>query len=189
MLAVVLGSSRARAACSKDVECEGDAICEDGRCVAPLPPAPTATADQTPTPGQAPAAATGHPETVPPVPVAKPAPVTVPQPKPARRIKSPGLLIGGITLATLGAASLWTGVYMGFRNGICNVSEDPDGDLDCPDGDLALGLVGLGLVVGGGSVPLIVMGARKEPVPQRPRATLRPWFGARGGGVNVQLDL
>ncbi len=171
----------AHAECAKDLDCEAELICEEGQCVAARTaialPAPASTV-----PSSAPA-------TVAPTTVAKPpeeaalfAEAHQPQSVPMR-MKSPGLLAGGIVIVTVGVA----GMFYGLSGSSCSELVNSQGYGNCRAAESArttFMLVGIGLIVGG--VPLIVIGSRREPVPV---VSLTPWVSHQHGGLRVQLHL
>jgi len=140
----------AHAECGKDLDCEGEQICEAGQCVAPPAPAP------------APARARDSDEPAPPRPAAPP----------RRRLKHPGLLALGITSAGVGTVVLLF-VAASCSDGMCHSGSGEPVLLG------TLGLVGLG-------VPLIVLGAEREPVPT---VAVIPIVSPRQGGLSLQLRL
>ena len=174
-------SGLAHAECAKDLDCEAELICEEGQCV----PAPTAVAS----PAPASAVTSSAPVSVAPASAAKPPEraalvAEAPGPRPvAMRMKSPGLLAGGVVLVTVGVA----GMFFGLGGSSCNdlVNSQDDGNCRAAQGGrTTVMLVGLGLIVGG--VPLIVIGSRREPVAM---VSLAPWVSHQHGGLRVQLHL
>lgn len=160
-IGVVLGSSAlAHAECSKDIECEGERVCEAGHCVAESPSAlPQAT------------------QTAPPR--ARFFDDEAPTRKPGKRIGNPALMTAGIVVAASGPA-LWI-------TGALTTSCDRTVDTECNAGPRLLAFFAGGLALIGAGVPMIVIGAKRVPAG---RVTAAPWFAPRrGGGLQLQLEL
>jgi hypothetical protein len=167
-LAITATATVARAQCATDQECKGDRICEAGQCVAP--PAVSAPA-HAPDDASAPASIERErffeePEDEKPRKVQK-------------RIGNPGLMIGGIVLAS--AAPVVLGV------GVATASCSSDGGgTRCDIGDrvVAFGLISLAMV--GAAVPMIVIGAKRVPVR---RVAIGPLLAPGLAGLQLQLRL
>lgn len=173
---VVLTSGVGRAQCTKDTDCKGERICEAGQCTAPAvaPKPPVATASVTPEqPPQNQGERTrffddereGKPRRI------------------KKRIKNPALLAGGITSASLGLGLLVYGVLASAQCNAGDLSPPPD----CSSENRRLrdfALMGVALI--GVGVPLIVIGAKREPVPT---LALGPWVSPQHGGLQLQLQL
>ena len=166
-VAIVCYSSFARAECTKDVDCDGDNVCEAGQCTAPAPPAEPAAATPPLNPQAAPARR------------AAPAPAPVyffdegkSPDKVEKRLKNPIMLVGGILMASAGVGLVLYG----------SVIESTDGGhvpmLRPPQ------LVGL-LCIGAG-VPLIVIGSKREPAPT---AVVSGFIAPQHGGLQLRLNL
>ncbi|HYQ17007.1 MAG TPA: hypothetical protein VEQ58_14650, partial [Polyangiaceae bacterium] len=161
--AIVCSSSLAHAECTKDTECEGENVCEAGQCTAPTPtPAPTPA----PTPQAAPSA--------PPKAYFFDAEANKPHKVP-KRIKNPGLLVGGILTATAGLSLV---VYGAIANSDCSSCVS---DVPVPSPPQLVGLLLMGV-----GVPLIVIGAKREP---EPRAAISAWVSPQRSGLQLQLRL
>jgi hypothetical protein len=156
----VLFSRSVRAECSKDTDCKGDRICDAGQCTAapaPTSDGPTAERDrffdedENENENERPA-------------------------KVKKRIGKPGLMIGGIVLASAAPVVLAVGV----------VTTPQCGDATCGMGNrlLAFGLISLGMV--GAAVPMIVIGAKRVPVRT---VAVGPLLSPRLAGLQLQLRL
>jgi hypothetical protein len=181
-LLVLCWSGLARAQCSKDTECKGERICEDGQCVAPPPGAAPAVTPAAPAPAaEQPAVA--------PQPAAAPADLAR-EPdvhffdeerprshKPAKRIGNPALMTGGI-IVTAAGPTLW-------MVGVLTMSCDRTSD-DCDAGARFAGFFLGGLALIGGGIPMIVIGAKRVPVGH---LSAVPWVGPREGGLQLRLDV
>lgn len=181
--AIVCSSAVARAQCTKDTDCKGERVCEAGQCTGPAPSAAPAT----PVPPQPQEAPPAEPNLAPRT-ASRPARVLSPEPelepdqrfftheeprKPAKRLRSPGMMAGGIVLTSLGPVLLMAGVLSSSCPG-------------CSSGPRMLAFVlGAATCIGIG-VPLIVMGAKRVPVHQ---VTLAPWLAPRQAGMQLQLSL
>jgi hypothetical protein len=170
---VVFSSLVARAQCSKDTDCKGERVCNEGACTAPAPgtaPAP---------PAAAPAAAAPPPPQTPPgytlVPVA-PAPAA-PAPKPETERYSTGMMVAGIFMVSTGPIIL----LLGISNSCVTTG------FDCATTEqVAMTIVGTAMI--GVGVPLIVVGSQRVPV--RPSAAkLSPWVTPHGAGATLRLNL
>jgi hypothetical protein len=179
VLAMTATATVARAQCATDQECKGDRICEAGRCVAPLAGA---------APAPAPAAATPA--------AAAPAPVNLgasvdrerffeehegdkPR-KVKKRIGNPGLMIGGIVLASAAPIVLVAGV----ATSSCSYGDSGYARCNVGERVLAFGLISVAMI--GAAVPMIVIGAKRVPVRQ---VALGPLVGPRLSGLQLQLRL
>ena len=163
-LAIAATATVARAQCATDQECKGDRICEAGQCVAP--PAPAAQADAS---ADAPVERERFFEE----------PEDEKPRKGKKRIGNPGLMIGGIVLAS--AAPIVLGV------GVATASCSSDGgDTRCDIGErvVAFGLISLAMV--GAAVPMIVIGAKRVPVRQ---VAIGPLLAPGLSGLQLQLRL
>jgi uncharacterized membrane protein len=178
---ITLSSGFARAECTKDLDCEGEQICEAGKCSAPPPPAPAP-----PAPAPAPASPPAPAPAAPPAAAPAAAPVRffdedeASKPRVKKRLKSPGLLAVGITSTAAGVIVL---AYGYATNGCVNDSSTRYCD-DDDDEKQTFTLVSLGLIAVG--VPMIVIGSRREPVP---RVAIAPVVSPRYGGLQFQLRL
>lgn len=190
-----LVTATAHAQCTKDTDCKGDRVCDAGKCVAGPPPAATPPAGTEASP-----AAPPSPEAVPPAPPAAAAPapaapaapapipvVIVPQAeekKPEMKRHSPAMMAVGIVMVAA-APIVFVTALMEDANCI-----SVDGR--CDDSGVttaALTITGIGLI--GCGIPLIIIGAKREPVNGQPApaARLMPWVSPNSAGATVRLDL
>jgi hypothetical protein len=197
----VLVTSLAQAQCSKDTDCKGDRVCEAGRCVSgtatPAASAPAATAASAPAATAASAAAAAPPPAGAAAPTAAPvasnptsvAPTEPAPPKMQRHSK--GMMVGGIVMVSLAPVALLVAGTAAVGRGLCSIGTDSESTRSCSGyepfiyGGLlsALTLVGVG-------VPLIVIGATKEPVdPSGLNASLSPWATQTSAGLSLRLTL
>lgn len=186
-----LVSMTAHAQCTKDTDCKGDRVCDAGKCVMGLPAAPPPPPGSEPAPpaGAAATAAAAAPAPAAPAPAAAPAaaapaavaPAPAPEPKPAMKRHSPAMMAAGIVMVAA-APIVFVSAIM---SNAC--AYDPGPSSSCGNGTTAvvLTIVGLGLL--GGGIPLIIMGAKKEPVTAT--ATLSPWVSPDGAGAALRMDL
>lgn len=154
-----LWSGAARAQCTKDTECKGDRICNQGVCqTAPLAQ-----------------------------PLAAPARASAIAPAARARRRSTGLMVGGIVLTSLGTASLATALGLTIAEVSCDDAADERARCRAFDtAALATLLAGFGATSIG--IPLIVYGAKKLPV-EPVSATLAPWLTPNTAGLSVRLRL
>lgn len=170
--ALLIGfATSAHAACGSDNDCKGDRICEDGACVDP--------------PTTARLASKGSPAAQPAQPALLPAPApALPPPRLVRH--STGMMVGGIVMVSLSPVAFLLAAAGAIGQSFCNI--DASDSSSCHENDtLIVGslITGIGLV--GGGIPLIVIGAHKEPA--EPEARIQPWATRSAAGLALQLDL
>jgi len=173
-------SGAARAQCSKDIECKGDRVCTAGVCAEPN------VAPQNQSAGTTRSAA---PSTV--------EPTAVPQ---AYRRRNRGLMVTGIVLTSVGAASLLAATVLAVLERNCNsdlrakypnnvlpasgvAERDRCNSYGSPFVVFALS----GVVFTATGLPMWLVGAKK--VPSTPSASLAPWLTPSSGGLTLQLRL
>ncbi len=192
--AALLATSLAQAQCSKDTDCKGDRVCDGGSCVTAAPPAaaaPVATPPATAAP-LTPEPALAAPAVVPPL------DLTPPPPKMQRHSK--GMMVGGIVMVSLTPVALLVASVAALGKGVCGIDNydrtDSNGNTvyghsDCSGYNPAIyGALGTALVLAGVGIPLIVIGASKEPVnPSAPTATLSPWATPTSAGLGLRVEL
>lgn len=179
---VLCSSGLARAQCSKDTECKGERICEDGQCVAPPPGAAPAVVPAAAPPPAA-QAAVAPPAAAAPTDRAREPDVHFfdeewPRSrKPPKRIGNPALMTAGI-IVTAAGPTLW---MVGLFTTPCDRSSH-----DCDPGARMAGFFLGGLALIGGGIPMIVIGAKRVPVGH---LSAVPWVGPRESGLQLRLDL
>jgi hypothetical protein len=184
---VLFWSSVAEAQCTKDTDCKGNRICEAGVCTdaaggapapEPAPPAPAPVGAPAPVAAPPPASA----------PVTAPAP-QAPPPTPAKGERhSTGMMVGGIVLVSLAPIALITSLTANIQKSNCELGEaylDGFGNCDQYDATIYGGLIAAGAFTAIG-IPLIIIGARREPAQT---ATVTPWATPHGGGLGLRVDL
>jgi hypothetical protein len=184
--AVVVCSVHARAQCTADVECKGDRICEGGKCVDPPPAPPPVTTALAPEAADVPA--TGAPVGA--------ATASLPQQPsaPPRFVHHSAVMLRvGIVSAALAAVAGVVAVGTYFKGGCgCgwgNIGSVGPGTRDDSNDRSALNALLTAVVLGGVGVPLIIVGAHREPAPRQSSATLSPWIGRQTAGLSLQLEL
>lgn len=181
-LTIALGSAPARAGCTKDDDCESKRICNARKCVEDT----TATTDSESSARSPPLASS--------VPARDGAPPT--------EFYSPPLMAAGIVMLALTPVTVIAATLVATRGNSCTHSTEPDdpysGDGEpsapasehsCNSSGAVAGLSILSLTLFGAGVPMIVVGSSQVPVSSGSKATIRPWFGTGGAGLNVKLDL
>jgi hypothetical protein len=183
--AAIFATSLAHAQCTMDTECKGDRVCDGGSCVAPNAAAAAARplrAAPAPTEG-APADARGENAVA-----AEAAPPKPAQPKMQRH--STGMMAGGIVMVSLAPVALLVAGLSGLGKALCRV-DDYDSERTCSGYDPVIysSLAGAFVLVGVG-VPLLVIGAKKEPVDaSAASAIIAPWATPTSGGLSLRLRM
>jgi hypothetical protein len=101
---------------------------------------------------------------------------------------SKGMMIGGIVMVSLAPVALAVAGFSALGKGLCSIDNESGAGCDGYDavtfGALisALGLVGAG-------VPLLVIGAQKEPVDTSATASVSPWVSPTGAGLGLRIDM
>jgi hypothetical protein len=179
--ALLLVTSLSHAQCAKDTECKGDRVCEAGKCVTAPAAAPAAPAQY---------------DAVPAAPVTTSAPATSagkePPPdapaKPRMQRHSTGMMVGGIVMVSLAPVALVVAGVARLGKGICDIDDERGCDDDYDPtiyGSLLTGVVLLGV-----GIPLLVIGAKKEPVEENvAQATITPWLTPNAAGVGLRIDM
>jgi hypothetical protein len=173
----LLVTSLGHAECRMDNDCAGELVCENATCVAPRSvappaPAPAAVAPQpttAPPPNQAPARQSREP------------PAEAPLPRRGKR-HSQGMFVTGIVITSLAPIGLIV-TGLGMMCGLMSTSDTRGGD-DC--GQLLVGGLVTTAVLAGVGIPLIVIGAKRDPVAI---GRVAPWVTPRGAGVGLRFDL
>lgn len=193
----LLFASSAHAQCSKDVDCKGDRVCEEGACVSP--PAPAALPPAPPAPNGAAPVAGGAPAQAAPAPVAAPAalaPVndtSVARAVPTTQRHNSGMMAVGIVMVSVGPLALLAAMVTSFNKADCE-NYDPLFEASGSSRGSNCGryntplyvslLSGVGLI--GAGIPMIVIGGKREPVGT---ARLTPWASPHGAGLGLRVDL
>ncbi len=175
-------ASLAHAECTKDLDCKGERVCDAGQCVAlPMAPAapPAAASTPAPAPAQAPAA----------LPQLEPFPPQEKSPPPKLVRHSKGMMVGGIVMVSLSPVALLIAGVAGLSKGLCGIDK-PD-NYDCTQYDPTIyGSLLSALVLVGVGVPLIVIGATKEPATEASAsATVGPWATPTAAGIGLRLEM
>lgn len=204
VVAGVLFASVANAQCSKDIDCKGDRVCENGACVVPAPAAPPAV----PVPAAAPPAALPPPPPAPeaaaPAVAAAPAPAYAPpaagdasvaRPVVTTQRHSTGMMAVGIVMVSFAPITLIAAMVASFEKADCEngdylrdaSSSGSSSGRNCDHYDTPLytSLLGGAALLGVG-LPLIVIGGKREPIGT---ARLTPWASPHGGGLGLRFDL
>lgn len=178
-----------RAQCTKDLDCGGDQICEDGRCAEP-PPAPLSASAAAPPPGPLPAVPSATPAAATsPSPVAAPSVAVVETPGsltgPRLERRSPALIVVGSLAVAGGIGGLLVG--LGSMGQTCHYElADNFQHEHCESSpDYLAYALGSGALVAG--AVLIVVGAKRVPV--EPVARVAPWLSPQAAGLTLRLTL
>ena len=180
-LGMMVHTGWAEAQCTKDSDCKGERICEQGTCTEPpvkaepAPPAPPAVVAPAPS---APSVSEGRarldqPEDTHFFDEQKPRKVK-------KRISSPGMMVAGIVLTAAGP-TVW---IVGVLSSTCR-NDNPDSSSCGPGLNGAWLFLGGAVLIGTG-IPLIVIGAKRVPAT---RVAIAPWASPRDAGLALRLDM
>jgi hypothetical protein len=174
--ACLLVSATSRAQCAIDNDCPGEQVCENGACAAPsvaapqpaTPPSvtPPPTAPQPAAPAAAPAQRWQQ---------AAPPPVVLvseqdDQPRKKGKRYSTAMMVGGIVMTSVSFVPL-------MLMGAGMIAGKPEFFVG--------GAAGVAVLAGVG-IPLIAIGAKRQPIAE---AQLAPWLTPQGGGLAFDLRL
>lgn len=117
--------------------------------------------------------------------------------KPRTQRHSTGMMAGGIVMVSLAPVALLVSGVAAIGKGVCNVgNDDPFDSCDDRYDATIYGALASAFVLVGVGVPLIVIGAKKEPVDDSNAtaassgtATVSPWATPSAAGVTLRLDL
>ncbi|WP_437668700.1 hypothetical protein [Sorangium sp. So ce131] len=186
-------------------DARADPVAAQARSAAAAQPLPAGASAPTAAPQTAAPTTTAAPQADGPVlaPVAGPslsAPAAaVPAPPagpPQLRIKSPGMVIGGVALTAVGAVSTLFGALMiigSDREPVTYIDGEPSEsgyDFSYVGKTIGLGFVVLGVGSMGGGIALATVGSRRVPVPSEERAASRRpeiVLGARYAGLRWSM--
>lgn len=173
----LLATSLSYAQCAKDTDCKADRVCDAGKCVAPaVAPAAPAVAQPQAAPPSAPAAAAPAPAAPPRAPAVK------------MQRHSTGMMVGGIVMVSLAPVALLVSGFARLGKVICDADNDRGCDQDYDPTIYGALLTGVALV--GVGIPLIVIGAKKEPIEAaEATATISPWATPNGAGIGLRIDM
>ena len=179
----LLVTSLGHAECRMDNDCAGELVCENATCVAPssVPqpaPVPASVARPQPTAAAPPYQARVLWQS------REPSTTTSDETPPPRRGKrhSQGMFVTGIVITSLAPIGfIVTG--LGMMCGLMSTSDTRGGD-DC--GQLLVGGLVTTAVLAGVGIPLIVIGAKRDPVGV---GRVAPWVTPHGAGVGLRFDL
>jgi hypothetical protein len=97
------------------------------------------------------------------------------------------MMVVGIIMTSIGPIPLFMSMAYSLGNVGCSGNSAYDDNSYCRNNDTAVYgtmLLGLGLI--GGGVPMIVIGAKRDPVAT---ARVTPWASPRAAGLNLRFDL
>lgn len=177
----MLRSGSALAACSNDKECPGDQICESGNCA---PPAAQLAVPPSSAPQGSPNVTASRPT---------PTALLADEPRspergrrsaPKGKRHSPGMMAAGIVITSLASVGLIV-TSLGFLSCVSVDGSQGSGRQTCHSELMLGGLFFTATAVAVG-VPLLLVGARREPVAT---AFVAPWLTSRSSGVRLVLEL
>lgn len=190
-------ASLSHAQCDKDTDCKGDRVCEAGVCVSPPPaaaPAPEPALAPAPAPAPAPAAPLAEPSR----PISTATMADEPRDtKPRRDWKrhSTGMMAGGIVMVSFVPIALLAAMVADLQQTACeaggtyslNTNRTSHTDCDRYDATIYGGIIS-GVVLLGAGIPMIVVGAKREPLAGG-SVKLAPWATPSAAGLRLHLDL
>jgi hypothetical protein len=97
------------------------------------------------------------------------------------------MMVGGIVMVSLAPVALVVAGVARLGKGICDIDDERGCDDDYDPtiyGSLLTGVVLLGV-----GIPLLVVGAKKEPVDGTATATISPWLTSNAAGVGLRVDM
>jgi hypothetical protein len=107
------------------------------------------------------------------------------------RRHSTGMMVGGIVMVSLTPVALLVSGVAAIGKGVCEVGDD-DTFSTCDDAynpTIYGALVSAAVLLGVG-IPLLVIGAKKEPADDSgASATISPWATPSAAGVGLRIDL
>ena len=101
---------------------------------------------------------------------------------------SKGMMVGGIVLVSLAPIALFVATLSTFSKAFCTVDNPNRQGCDGYDSVTTVAILS-GLACVGAGVPLIVIGAKKEPVEPSPSATISPWATAHAAGLGLRVEM
>jgi len=102
-----------------------------------------------------------------------------------------GMMAGGIVMVSLTPVALIVAGVAGLGKGLCNIDHSEASCDDDYDPTIYGSLVSA-LVLFGVGLPLLIVGAQKEPVPSASATateTISPWATPRAAGLGLRVDL
>lgn len=198
-LAGLFVATAARAECTKDLDCSGEQICEEGRCADPPPAVATAPSASGSAPvsavpstsGSAPVAVSAGPRPAPAPPRVRPprviaieTPAASPQAAPLER-RSLALTVAGSLLTAGGVVGLLVGLVS--TDQICHRELADDFTQEHCEFSANYWAYGLGAGALLGGVVMIVLGEKR--VPAEPVARVSPWLAPQATGLTLRLKL
>jgi hypothetical protein len=198
-----LFSSVASAQCTKDTDCKGDRVCEEGKCTAPVA---TPSAASPPSPAPVPAREAAAPvarEPASPLEAPPAATTSLEQDEPTTRRQSKPAMVAGIVMLSVTPIALLGALSAKNAQDKCDeqLQSDYPGHL-LPESEryredhcnsyspavYALGIGGAVLAVVG--IPLLIYGAKSVPTGgSKASVQFVPWAGAQSGGLRLKLSL
>ena len=194
-MSALLLTANAQAECAKDTDCQGALICEASACVAA--PATASAAD-----GSSAAAGAAAPAAAPDGPAKAAPPAAAPSVSawdtaatrnaeydapPTRKRHSVAMMATGIVMVSLAPVALIAAAAAVPSPNYCPAEESYDCPRASADASIALVITHFALV--GFGIPLIVTGAKKEPVEARASASDVPFATPDSAGVRFKLTL
>jgi hypothetical protein len=101
---------------------------------------------------------------------------------------STGMMVGGIVMLSLAPVAFLTAGIARLGKGFCDLDDDYGCDSDYDP--TIYGALLTGVVFVGAGIPLVVIGAKKEPVEEEvAKAIVTPWLTPSAAGVAVRIDM
>lgn len=98
------------------------------------------------------------------------------------------MMVSGIVMLSLAPVAFLTAGIARLGKGICDIDDERGCDSDYDP--TIYGALLTGVVFVGAGIPLLVVGAKKEPVEEDvAKATVSPWLTPSAAGVSVRVDM
>jgi len=103
---------------------------------------------------------------------------------------SKGMMVGGIVMTSLAPVAVAVASFAWLGEEFCNVDGDPaEPQQRCDYDSVIYGSLLTAAALVGAGVPLIVIGAKKEPEAPEATATITPWATRTAVGVGLRVSM
>jgi hypothetical protein len=102
---------------------------------------------------------------------------------------SKGMMVGGIVMVSLAPVALIVAGFSALGKGLCSIDTGSN-QRSCGGYDpFIYGSLVSALILVGAGVPLLVIGAQKEPADQGSTATISPWATPTAAGLGLRIEM